>query len=276
MSNPTPRLLLAVCPDIAGQIQQQLAVRFATPVCHRVATKSELGKALDDGVWDIAISELELDDFNALDLVSWTRERGIELPLVVIADSGGEDIALQCLEQGVDQCVLANEENLRRLPALVNALLSRRESEQRRQRIEDELRKSKERYFDVFDNTNDLIQCLAMDGSFLCTNRAWRDAMGYTEDEVRTMTLLDLARTVSNDSKPGKHSVRSTSSLSPKRVERFISEVIVVRSLKMAKPYQPAVFSETSPKGYKPNKRCMPVSHAIRHYTKMRRTLMQY
>ena len=39
---------------------------------------------------------------------------------------------------------------------------------------------------------NDLIQCLADDGSFIYTNRAWRDAMGYTEDELRSMTLLDV------------------------------------------------------------------------------------
>jgi diguanylate cyclase (GGDEF)-like protein/PAS domain S-box-containing protein len=192
MPNSLPRLLLAVHPDIVAPILQQLDARFENTVCHRVTTKSELLQALDDGGWDLAISELELDGFNALEFVTWSRERGIELPLILIAESGVEDIAIRCLEQGIDQCVLSNEEHLRRLPALVNALLRRVESEREQKRVEDELRKSKERYLDVFDNTNDLIQCLAMDGSFLCTNRAWRDAMGYTEDEVSSLTLLDV------------------------------------------------------------------------------------
>ncbi|MGI9321113.1 MAG: PAS domain S-box protein, partial [Thiogranum sp.] len=187
-----PRLLLAVCADIAGPIQQQLDARFATNVCHRVTTKSELLKALEDGHWDLAVSELELDDFTALDFLTWNRERGIELPLVLIAESGVEDIALRCLEQGIDQCILADEKNLRRLPALVNVLLSRVQSERKRKRVEDELRKSEERYLDVFDNTNDLIQCLATDGAFLYTNRTWRDAMGYTENELGSMTLMDV------------------------------------------------------------------------------------
>jgi len=192
MPNSMPRLLLAVCADIAGPIQQQLDARFESLVCHRVTIKSELLRALEDGDWDLAVSELELDDFTALDFITWNRERGIELPLVLIAGSGVEDIALRCLEQGIEQCILSNEENLRRLPALVSVLLSRAKSEQERKLIEDELRKSEERYLNVFDNTNDLIQCLAADGSFLYANRAWRDAMGYTEDELRSLTLLDV------------------------------------------------------------------------------------
>ena len=192
MPNPAPHLLLAARADIAGQIQKRLEARFGTLLCHRVATGSELRQALDDGRWDLAISELALDDFNAIDLVTWSRERGIQLALILIAESGVEDIALQCLERGIDQCVLNNAGNLRRLPALVETLLKRVASERERQLIEDELRKSEARYLDVFDNTNDLIQCLATDGSFLYTNRAWRDAMGYTEDELRSLTLVDV------------------------------------------------------------------------------------
>jgi len=187
-----PRLLLAVCPDIAASIQRQLDAQFENLVCHRASTKSDLVKALDDSGWDLAISELELDGFTALDFITWNRESGIELPLVLIAESGVEDIALQCLEQGIDQCILSNEENLRRLPALVNVLLSRVKSERQRKLIENELRKSEERYLDVFDNTNDLIQCLTTDGAFLYTNRAWRDTMGYTEDELKSKNLLEV------------------------------------------------------------------------------------
>ena len=192
MPNLMPRLLLAVCPDIAATIQRLLAARFDNLLCHGVATESELVKALDKGGWDVAISELELDDFDALDFISWNRQRGTELPLILIAESGAEDIALRCLEQGIDHCVLSNEQSLHRLPAVVKALLGRVESERKQKRIDDELRKAEARYLDVFDNTNDLIQCLAADGSFIYTNRAWRDAMGYAEDELRSMTLLDV------------------------------------------------------------------------------------
>ncbi|MFA7594275.1 MAG: PAS domain S-box protein [Thiohalobacteraceae bacterium] len=61
-----------------------------------------------------------------------------------------------------------------------------------RKLAEELLRRSQERYLDVFDNTSDLIQCSAPDGSFLYTNRAWREALGYTEEEVRSLSLVDV------------------------------------------------------------------------------------
>jgi len=192
MPESSTRLLLAARAPIADTIQQLLQLRFDDLVCHCVTSKSGLLEALAEGGWDLAISELQLDDFDALDLIAWSREQADDLPLILIADTGVEDIALQCLEQSVDQCVLSNENHLRRLPAVVNMLLGRVTFERERRLIEEELRTSKERYLDVFDNTNDLIQCLAADGSFLYTNRAWRDVMGYTEDEIAKLTLLDV------------------------------------------------------------------------------------
>jgi PAS domain S-box-containing protein len=61
-----------------------------------------------------------------------------------------------------------------------------------RKRAEEKLRHSEERYLDVFDNTSDLIQCVAPDGSFMYTNRSWRETLGYTEQDVRWLNLFDV------------------------------------------------------------------------------------
>jgi PAS domain S-box-containing protein len=51
---------------------------------------------------------------------------------------------------------------------------------------------SEELYLDIVNNTSDLIQCLAPDGSFLYTNNAWQKAMGYTAEELKSLTFLDV------------------------------------------------------------------------------------
>jgi diguanylate cyclase (GGDEF)-like protein/PAS domain S-box-containing protein len=61
-----------------------------------------------------------------------------------------------------------------------------------RKLAEEMLRKSEERYRDIFDNTSDLIQCVSPDGSFIYTNRAWREALGYSEKEVASLNLSDV------------------------------------------------------------------------------------
>jgi len=68
-------------------------------------------------------------------------------------------------------------------------MTGRAASERKQQQIKEELKQAKARYLDVFDNTSDLIQCLAADGAFHYTNRTWRKTLGYTKTEVKSLTL---------------------------------------------------------------------------------------
>ncbi len=185
-------LLLACGQDIATRIQQHLDKGLEHPVYRCIESAPELLAAFDDRTWDLMICELQLDDFNALDAVRRIQSRGLHIPVILLAETGVEDIALRCLEEGVDQCIASNSHGFQRLPMLVQTLSDRAAGERERVRTKDELKESRDRYLDIFDNTSDLIQCLAADGSFLYTNRAWRETMGYTEDEVRSLTLMDI------------------------------------------------------------------------------------
>lgn len=61
-----------------------------------------------------------------------------------------------------------------------------------RRLAERQLKESEERYRDLFENANDLIQSTAPDGSLVYVNRAWREALGYSEEEVSTLKLVDI------------------------------------------------------------------------------------
>ena len=58
-----------------------------------------------------------------------------------------------------------------------------------RKRAEEQLKESEERYRDLFENANDLIQSVAPDGHFLYVNKTWRKMLGYSEKEVANLTL---------------------------------------------------------------------------------------
>ena len=53
------------------------------------------------------------------------------------------------------------------------------------------IRESEQKYRDLFENASDLIQSVDTEGKFVYVNNAWRDTMGYTEEEVRELTLGD-------------------------------------------------------------------------------------
>jgi two-component system, cell cycle sensor histidine kinase and response regulator CckA len=61
-----------------------------------------------------------------------------------------------------------------------------------RKRADRALRESEERYRDLFDHASDLVCMAAPDGSLLYVNQAWKDGLGYNEEEIGRMQLLDI------------------------------------------------------------------------------------
>jgi len=64
--------------------------------------------------------------------------------------------------------------------------------EEERKQAKEALRESEERYRNVFEGTSDLIQSIAPDGRILYVNRAWRETLGYSEEEIRNLSVFDI------------------------------------------------------------------------------------
>ena len=60
------------------------------------------------------------------------------------------------------------------------------------QETEEALHESEEKYRDLFENAHDIIQCLDGDCSFLYVNQAWHETLGYTQDELPYLNILDV------------------------------------------------------------------------------------
>ena len=54
------------------------------------------------------------------------------------------------------------------------------------------LRESEERFRSLFESTLDMIQIIRPDGSFLHVNPAWKKILGYSDDDIRTMSVFDI------------------------------------------------------------------------------------
>jgi PAS domain S-box-containing protein len=54
------------------------------------------------------------------------------------------------------------------------------------------LRESEERYRDLFENARELIQVVSPDGGLLYVNRAWRETLGYKDEDVGRLSLFQV------------------------------------------------------------------------------------
>jgi PAS domain S-box-containing protein len=58
-----------------------------------------------------------------------------------------------------------------------------------RKRVQQALQESEERYRDLAENAAELIQSVSQEGQFLYVNRAWRETLGYSMEEVTRIKL---------------------------------------------------------------------------------------
>lgn len=63
-----------------------------------------------------------------------------------------------------------------------------------RKLAEEKLKESEEKFRDFFENAHDLIQFIDENSKFLYVNKRWKDALGYTDEEVNNLTLKDIIK----------------------------------------------------------------------------------
>lgn len=61
-----------------------------------------------------------------------------------------------------------------------------------RKKAEEALIASEEKYRDLFENANDLIQCVSIEGQILYVNRSWQKVLGYNDDEISNLSIFDV------------------------------------------------------------------------------------
>ena len=90
---------------------------------------------------------------------------------------------------------ILNETHLefgRRVGVQIAGSIANAQLYEEQKRAEEALIASEARYRDLFENATDLIQSVTADGRFLYVNQAWKDTLGYTEEELDGLNLMDV------------------------------------------------------------------------------------
>jgi len=95
------------------------------PVSERVASAESMAAALDRQSWDIIISDYVLPGFGGLEALDICRQRGLDVPFLLVSGHIGEDIAVSAIQGGADDYLM--KDRLARLGSAVGRALERAE-----------------------------------------------------------------------------------------------------------------------------------------------------
>lgn len=157
----------------------------------RVETAEEMRSALEKGTWDIVISDYNLPQFSGPAALELLKSAEVDLPFIVVSGVIGEESAVALMKAGAHDYLL--KDNLARLVPAVRRELEQAEIRKERQRAEQALRESEEKYRMLVEQASDAIFTADLDGLLLDTNNAGCKLLGYTIEEIRKLKVDDIA-----------------------------------------------------------------------------------
>lgn len=140
---PTPLRALIV-EDSQNDCDLLLGVlsRGGYEVTHRrVYSAATLLAVLEEGQWDIVISDYSMPGFKGTDALAMVRDKGLDVPFVFLSGTIGEEIAVNAMRAGAQDYVIKGNA-ARLLPAIQRELreaevrLERKQMEQRLRQLE--------------------------------------------------------------------------------------------------------------------------------------------
>ena len=98
----------------------------------RVCNAASLGVGLEEGPWDIVISDYSMPGFLGTDALAIVREKGLDVPFVFFSGTIGEEIAVNAMRAGAQDYVIKGKA-ARLLPAIQRELHEARLRSERKQ-----------------------------------------------------------------------------------------------------------------------------------------------
>jgi signal transduction histidine kinase len=137
---PLNVLLVEDSEEDADLVVLELKRGGFTPKWKRVDTAESLRDALDEGDWDIIVSDYSLPRFSMAAALDMVQEKGVDVPFVIVSATIGEEAAVAAMKAGAHDYIL--KDKLARLVPAVQRELKESEMRRERRNLEEQLRQA--------------------------------------------------------------------------------------------------------------------------------------
>jgi PAS domain S-box-containing protein len=158
------------------------------PVYEQVETAAAMKKALQEKQWDIILCDYKMPKFNAPSAIAVLKNANIDIPLIIVSGTIGEDVAIECMRLGAHDYIMKS--NLSRLCPAIARELAEAEVRNKQRQAEEALQESEGKYRNLVERASDGI-CIAQEGTIHYANTRLAQMAGYSVEEVIDKPFID-------------------------------------------------------------------------------------
>ncbi|HEV3329882.1 MAG TPA: response regulator [Bryobacteraceae bacterium] len=146
--------------------------------CDAAVTLDEILVLVRTTPYDVILADYRMPSATGMDLFDLMRSEGIDIPFILVTGSLGDEMAVECLKQGVSDYVL--KDRLARLPVAIRRAREDARLKAERSRAEEMLRASEASYRSLIQSAPcGVLRLSAEDGRLLDSNMALAVMLGY-------------------------------------------------------------------------------------------------
>jgi len=156
----------------------------------RVETQAAFASALDQGGFDLIISDLTLPSFDGLSALVLAQTKSSSIPFIFFSGTMGEDEAVKSLKEGATDYVL--KERPSRLVSAIRRAMQEAQERAERKHAEEKLRQSEEQHRRITENIADLVAVLDTEGKRIYNSPSYKDVLGNPESLRGTDSFVEI------------------------------------------------------------------------------------
>mgnify|MGYP000325654807 CR=1 FL=1 len=192
MKKPLRVLIVEDSDDDCLLMVRELQRGGFAPEWQRVENAAEMHQALQEKEWEVILADFVLPRFGGLAALQITQELGLDIPLIIVSGTIGEETAVNAMRMGAHDYIM--KDRLTRLPAAIERELAEVQVRRERRRAEEALRESEDLYRTLFELESDAIVIIEnASGRLLAANQAASDLYGYSKEELLALKNTDLS-----------------------------------------------------------------------------------